>query len=47
MRMPRMVEFSPYTLKDYKNIQSDKYYQLGGLGAFNIGTEEWNRKKRL
>jgi hypothetical protein len=37
--------FEPYTLKDYQNIRSDKYYELGGLGAGNIGTEDWKQRK--
>jgi len=32
--------FTPYTLNDYKLIRTDKYYELGGLGPMNIGTEE-------
>ena len=33
-------EYKPYTLKDYQIIKTDKYYELGGLGPANIGTEE-------
>ncbi|CAG9328900.1 unnamed protein product [Blepharisma stoltei] len=43
----RAIDFTPYTLKDYKNIRNDKYYELGGLGPINIGTEEWEKKKEL
>lgn len=43
----RLADFTPYTLKDYKLIKSEKYYELGGLGAYNIGTEEWEKKKEL
>jgi hypothetical protein len=44
---PIKDSFSPYTLKDYKQIRPSKYYYLGGLGAVNIGTEEWKAKKSL
>ncbi|OMJ96043.1 hypothetical protein SteCoe_425 [Stentor coeruleus] len=40
-------EFKPYTLQDYKTIKSDKYYELGGLGPSNIGSEEWKKKKEM
>ncbi|CAG9331335.1 unnamed protein product [Blepharisma stoltei] len=43
----RVIDFTPYTLKDYKIIKTEKYYELGGLGPFNIGTEEWEKKKEL
>ena len=33
-------EYKPYTLKDYQNIKADKYYELGGLGPSNLGTED-------
>lgn len=33
-------EFSPYTLQDYQVIKTDKYYELGGLGPINVGTED-------
>ena len=39
--------FSPYTLKDYRLIRPSKYVQLGGLGPYMVGTEEWLRKKDL
>jgi len=38
--------FKPYTIKDYKNIQPQKYYELGGLGSGVIGTEEWSKKRQ-
>lgn len=37
--------FKPYTLSDYKAIKPDKYYELGGLGQINVGTEDWVKKK--
>ena len=40
-------DFKPYNLNDYRNIKSEKYYQLGGLGPSFVGTEEWNQKKEL
>jgi hypothetical protein len=40
-------DFQPYSLKDYQNIKSEKYYQLGGLGPSLVGTEEWTQKKEL
>lgn len=40
-------DFKPYTMNDYRNIKQEKYFELGGLGAFNIGTEEWKKKKEL
>ena len=40
-------EYVPYTLKDYRLIQPTKYYQLGGLGAYSIGTAEWKAKKEV
>lgn len=39
------VAYVPYTLNDYRVIKEDKYYQLGGLGAISVGTEEWKNKK--
>ena len=41
------TEYRPYTLKDYRAIKTNKYLELGGLGASVIGTEEWERKKEL
>jgi hypothetical protein len=38
-------DFRPYTIKDYQNIKSDKYYELGGLGPSHVGTEDWKSKK--
>ena len=35
--------YTPYTLKDYKKITND--VKLGKLGP-NIGTEEWNKKRK-
>ena len=42
----RRIDFVPYTMKDYKNIQFHKYYELGGLGPANVGTEQWKLKKQ-
>ena len=44
---PKKVEYTPYTIKDYRSIRPNKYLQLGGLGAFMVGTEDWQRKKEL
>ena len=33
-------EFTPYTITDYSFIRVNKYYQLGGLGASTIGTDD-------
>jgi hypothetical protein len=38
-------EFKPYTIQDYNSIKPAKYYQLGGLGPVNIGTDDWVRRK--
>ena len=38
-------QFKPYTIQDYYSIKPEQYYQLGGLGANCIGTDDWNRKK--
>ncbi|OMJ82419.1 hypothetical protein SteCoe_16895 [Stentor coeruleus] len=40
-------EYKPYTLIDYQNIKSDKYYELGGLGPSYVGTEDWKLKKEM
>ena len=38
--------YKPYTVKDYKQLQSTvQSLRMGGLGA-NIGSEEWERAKR-
>ena len=38
--------YKPYTVKDYKNLQSTvQSLKMGGLGA-NIGSEEWEKAKR-
>lgn len=39
----KYVEYTPYTLKDYKDLTSTNIV-MGPLGA-NIGTDEWNEKK--
>ncbi|CAG9325478.1 unnamed protein product [Blepharisma stoltei] len=39
----RSKKYRPYTLDDYKRVRPSKYYVLGGLGAFNIGTEIWKK----
>lgn len=41
------TDYHPYTLKDYRSIRSNKYLELGGLGASMVGSEEWERKKEL
>lgn len=40
-------DFIPYTLKDYYSIKPKTYYQLGGLGPSNVGSDEWIQKKNL
>lgn len=44
---PKTVNFTPYSLKDYSLIKPGKYYVLGGSGPRNIGTDEWNLKKKI
>jgi len=44
---PKKADYTPYTIKDYRSIRPNKYLQLGGLGAFMVGTEDWQRKKEL
>jgi uncharacterized iron-regulated protein len=40
------TKYKPYTVKDYKQLQSTvQSLKLGGLGA-NIGSEEWEKAKR-
>jgi hypothetical protein len=41
----RHVEWTPYTLSDYRKLNSQSVSKSGGLGAFNIGTDEWNTTK--
>ena len=43
----RNLDFVPYTITDYSFIKNNKYYELGGLGAATIGTEEWMKRKRV
>lgn len=38
--LPKIFSYKPYTLKDYKRIKPNVYYELGGLGAFNIGSPD-------
>ena len=40
-------DFTPYTLRDYYSIKPKNYYELGGLGPVNLGTEDWLQKKHL
>lgn len=40
-------DYTPYTLKDYQVIKNDKYYELGGLGPSNLGTDEWKQRKEM
>jgi hypothetical protein len=35
------ASYVPYTLKDYRRIESQPKRRLGGLGPSNIGTVEW------
>ena len=42
-----MKDFKPYTIKDYNNIKPKVYYQLGGLGPGNVGSDDWILKKKL
>ena len=44
---PKTVDFVPYTLNDYNVIKPKVYYQLGGLGPYNVGSKEWTIKKNL
>jgi hypothetical protein len=44
---PKTVDYTPYTLRDYREIKPKAYYQLGGLGPYNLGSEDWNNKKNL
>ena len=46
-RKRRDRSFTPYTINDYRLIRHDNYYQLGGLGAYNIGSEEWKKKREV
>ena len=43
----KVIEFTPYTIKDYYVIKPKTYYQLGGLGPASVGTNEWLQKKEL
>lgn len=43
----KIKEFVPYTIRDYYSIKPKNYYQLGGLGPANVGSEEWSKKKKL
>ena len=40
-------DFKPYTIQDYNSIKPAKYYQLGGLGPANVGTDDWIRRKNV
>lgn len=42
----RKSDFTPYTLNDYRNIRIDKYYELGGLGAAYVGSQDWKDKRQ-
>lgn len=37
--------YTPYSLREYKATQPNEYYELGGLGAYNLGTDEWKKRK--
>ena len=42
----RRVDWTPYTFQDYKKkYRSKTYYELGGLGPFNVGRDEWVRQR--
>ena len=43
----RRVDYTPYTLSDYKKKDLDKGVRLGGLGASTVGTDSWSEKKAL
>lgn len=43
----KRMRYTPYTLNDYNNIKSQKYYRLGGLGPSTIGTNDWVKKKEF
>lgn len=43
----KVKDFTPYTIKDYYSIKPKNYYQLGGLGPANVGTEDWKVKKKM
>ena len=38
------IKYVPYTLREYKETKSDKYFELGGLGP-NTGGQEWLERK--
>lgn len=40
-------DYKPYTIHDYYSIQTNKYYELGGLGSPTIGTEDWVKRKNI
>ena len=39
-----LVQYTPYTLRDYKEIKPSRYFTLGGLGP-NIGSQDWETKR--
>ncbi|KAL4493472.1 hypothetical protein ABPG72_007480 [Tetrahymena utriculariae] len=39
-----LSNYKPYTLNEYKSIQKNANYKLGGLGP-NVGNEDWQQKK--
>ena len=43
-RTPRKVQYSPYTIDDYKKIKSAKVNR-NGLGNGFVGTEAWKELK--
>lgn len=45
--LPIRNDYKPYTIHDYYSIKPQKYYELGGLGAATIGTEEWLKRKNV
>lgn len=45
MQPKLQTNYTPYSLKDYRTTKPLEYYELGGLGAYNLGTEEWKKQK--
>ena len=39
------MNWKPYNLSDFKKLQTNMKVKLGGLGAYNIGTEDWKKRK--
>ena len=43
-KKPRVIDFKPYSINDYRKIKNFQNAKLGGLGPSYVGTEEWERK---